>query len=604
MKKLLLSVFASFALGTGLFAQVPVTFEVDMRAKIVSPLGVHIAGDLQNPGQPTGNWDPATTPLSDANADGIYDVVLMLPAGTYSYKFVNGNAWGSDENPIPAACNVGSNRSVTVGTTAMTVPLHAYGSCDPNPAGNPVIFQVDMKTQTVGPDGVHVAGSFQSEAGFPGDWDPATTAMTETSTGSGIYQYVAWLSDTGHFNFKYVNGNAWSGAESVPSTCANAGGDRILTVLNSNGMALPAVCFSSCDPCPSGIPDTVYVKVSVNMSIFDYPFAPYNQSIDSVSISGGFQSQVGTTNWNPGVTLLDDPDGDKVYERVFKLIKGVYPYKFVHTANGSNQYEEGIPSSCASGDRSMNLTSAANGDTVYLPIVCYGSCSSNCPPVGPPINVTFVVDLNNAPSATVGPFVAGSYQYPQAWQKTQQPMVESSTGSGIFLYTVNQVKPVRYEYKYFYGNDTTTASGGMDNIAEFLGLSSSPGPCAGLNPFAQYNRILELTGATQDTILPAFEFGSCTFSIFNGIDAYLDSKGGFVIAPNPMTDYAELRFNNDKGIDFNVTITNVTGQVIMRKENIRTSSVELSRKDLTSGIYFISIWNSKGERATRKLIVE
>lgn len=602
MKKLLLSVFASFALGTGLFAQVPVTFQVDMRAKIVSPLGVHIAGDLQMPSGAPGNWDPSTTALSDANADGIYEVILNLPAGTYSYKYVNGNAWGSDENPIPAACNVGGNRSVTVGTTAMTVPVHAYGSCDPNPTGNPIMFLVDMKNETVSANGVHVAGNFQAAAGFPGDWDPATTQMTDPD-GDNIYEYVAWLNATGTYQYKFVNGNAWSGAEGVPATC-NVGGNRETTLANGNGMILPSVCFSSCDPCPSGIPDTVYVRAWVNMSVFDYPYAPYNQSIDSVSMAGGFQSQVGAGNWTPGATLLSDPDGDKVYSGIFKLVKGTYPYKFVHTSNGVNQWED-VPGACAAGgNREMNLNAAANGDTVDLPMVCYGSCVGNCPPIGAPINVTFVVDLNNAPSATVGPFVAGSYQYPLQWQKTQNPMVESAPGSGIFLYTATQVKPVRYEYKYFYGNDTTAASGGMDNIAEFLGLTVDPGPCAGLNPFNQYNRILELTGATQDTILPAFEFGSCTFSIFNGIDAYLDSKGGFVIAPNPMTDYAELRFNNDKGLDFNVTITNVTGQVIMRKENIRTSSVELNRKDLTSGIYFISIWNSKGERATRKLIVE
>lgn len=48
-------------------------------------------------------------------------------------------------------------------------------------------LRVNMQGQTIGAGGVHVAGSFQSEAGFPADWNPATTALTDLD-GDGVYE--------------------------------------------------------------------------------------------------------------------------------------------------------------------------------------------------------------------------------------------------------------------------------------------------------------------------------------------------------------------------------------------------------------------------------
>lgn len=598
MKRFLLTLVAFICLSSLQAQNYSVTFQVDMRAQVVSPSGVHVAGSFQAAAGYPADWDPATTALTDGDGDGIYDITVSIPAGTYNYKYINGNAWGADENAIPAACNVSGNREVVV-TNNMTIPVHAYGICDPNPAGNPVIFQVDMKNETVSPNGVHVAGSFQDEAGFAADWDPATTALTNVS-GTTIYRYVAWLNATGSYEFKYVNGNAWGGDEGVPAACAT-GGNRTVDVFNANGVTLPAVCFASCDPCLTGIPDTVYARAQVDMSIFNYPYAPYNQSIEQVSAAGTFQAQVGGTNWTPNLTMLTDPDGDKIYTAIWKLVKGTYQYKFVHTPNGGNSQWEDVPPACsAGGNREMNLMAAANGDTVDLPLVCYGSCVNACPVVGPPIKVTFLLDLNNTPPGPVGPYVAGSYQFPDQWQKTQDMMTETTPGSGIYTFVQNSVKPVRYEYKYFYG-DTTGLGSNMDNIAEFNGATTSPGDCAGLNPFGQYNRILDLIGATNDTVLYAYEFSSCTYTV--GIDEYLNSGRKFVIAPNPMTDYAEIRFSNQNNDAFQVTVTNITGQVVYSKADVR-QTIELKRKDFQTGVYFVTIWNEKGDRATRKLIVE
>ncbi|MFZ4634763.1 MAG: hypothetical protein ACOYNO_11200, partial [Saprospiraceae bacterium] len=72
---------------------VALTFRVNMQNEIISPQGVHVAGDFQAPAGVGSNWDPAATLMTDADGDKIYQLSVQIPTGTYSYKFVNGNAW-------------------------------------------------------------------------------------------------------------------------------------------------------------------------------------------------------------------------------------------------------------------------------------------------------------------------------------------------------------------------------------------------------------------------------------------------------------------------------------------------------------------------------
>ncbi|MFN8698511.1 MAG: hypothetical protein ACK5XQ_04220, partial [Flavobacteriales bacterium] len=104
---------------------VPVTFRVDLSQQTVSPNGVHIAGAFQG-------WNPGATPMT-AEGNGIYAVTLEIADGQYQYKFVNGNAWGSDEG-VPQACGVdngfgGFNRSLTVAGQTLELDVVCFGQC-------------------------------------------------------------------------------------------------------------------------------------------------------------------------------------------------------------------------------------------------------------------------------------------------------------------------------------------------------------------------------------------------------------------------------------------------------------------------------------------
>jgi Secretion system C-terminal sorting domain/Starch binding domain len=136
-----------------------VTFQVDMTYAGVTASGVHIAGAFGSNGY--ADWDPSGIALSDGNGDGIYDVTLSLTENTtYQYKFVNGNAWGSDES-VPGGCNVSGNRSFSVGTSNSTVPLVCYASCSAcasGPSNNSWTSPVLMITPTF-PSCINVSGN-------------------------------------------------------------------------------------------------------------------------------------------------------------------------------------------------------------------------------------------------------------------------------------------------------------------------------------------------------------------------------------------------------------------------------------------------------------
>jgi hypothetical protein len=212
-----------------------VTFRVDLSEQIVSLDGVHIAGSFQG-------WNPGSTPMSDMG-NNIWEYTTIIQSGSYhEYKFINGNIWDHAEVNIPWYCSNGGNRYLTVPENDTVLPAVCFESCLVcNPTPVDITFQVDMSLQTVSPDGVHLAGSFQG-------WNPAGTPMV--NTGNNIYQVMLALNEGEFHEYKFINGNDWPGAEFVPGECAGFGGNREFFVPSFN-TALDLVCFGECGPCQS-----------------------------------------------------------------------------------------------------------------------------------------------------------------------------------------------------------------------------------------------------------------------------------------------------------------------------------------------------------------
>ena len=447
----LIFVFSALIAVSSLLAQtVNVTLRVNMQDQTVSPDGVHVAGSFQG-------WDPAATEMTSIFGN-VYEYTFAANPGDHLlFKFINGNDWPFAES-VPAPCGEpdgfgGYNRYFDVGSNDTSMVAVCFGSCLPCsvPTHN-VTFQVDMTNETVSPDGVHVAGSFNG-------WDTDSTEMLPI--GNNIYAATLELNEGGYYEFKYLNGNAWGTDETVPASCAN-GNNRYLTVPATDTTTV-AVCFGSCDPCSS----ITYVDVTfqVDMSEVD------SVSTDGVHIAGSFQG------WDPSATLMTD-NGNGIWSYTATLESGnYYEYKYINgTAWGA---DESVPPDCnQNGNR--YLTAPLNDSTID--IVCFASCTICNPPLH---DVTFTVDMSTQNVSPDGVHIAGSFQ---GWDPAATPM--TNVGGNYYQVTLSLGESNYYEYKFINGN---TFDG-----AEFV-----PGEC-------NQNGNRYLTVPAADTTLDTVCFGECS----------------------------------------------------------------------------------------------
>ena len=170
----LLALFAiifSFAAGVAPASAAPA------RSHTPDPTSVTIAGSLQSELGCAGDWDPAcaATHLTYDAGDDVWQGTWTVPAGSYEYKAALNDGW--DENyglhadarrrEYPAEPRRRRHASSSTTTTRAT--------------GSPTTSNSVIAT---------VPGSFQSELGCPGDWDPGCLrSWLQDPDGDGIYSF-------------------------------------------------------------------------------------------------------------------------------------------------------------------------------------------------------------------------------------------------------------------------------------------------------------------------------------------------------------------------------------------------------------------------------
>ena len=251
----------------------------------LAPSSVTLSGDFQSELGCSGDNDPAcvSTDLTYSAANDKWTGTFTIPSGTWTYR---------------AALNHAASPS--------------YGPVTLTGTGAAVKFYYDDISHWVG-DSVSrtiatLAGSFQSEAGCPGDWAPdCLKTMLTDADGDGIYSFSTTGIPAGPYEFKVAYNEAWT-----TSYGDKGGSDNI-------GFRVTA----------TGAPVTFSFNPRSHWSFLAGSAMP-NGLPTAVTVAGTFQSEAGCTgDWLPDCAtthLIYDAEDD-VFQRSFTVPAGAQEYK-------------------------------------------------------------------------------------------------------------------------------------------------------------------------------------------------------------------------------------------------------------------------------------
>ena len=561
-----------------------VTFSVDMNGEMVSPDGVHIAGDFQD-------WDAAATELTDDDMDGVYSVSVDLDAST-QFKFINGIDWAFVED-VPDACQVevggNDNRMLIVSGEDGALEYHVCFSSCAACGMSTVRFRVDMSAETVSASGVHVAGGFQG-------WDPATTELLDLD-GDMIFETIqSFIPDTTLTTvFKFVNGNSWLDPnENLSGTeCEDGTGNRVLqldsenVVLSVIGTTTP-VCYNSCGSCVSPSSVTLRVDMTKQEAV----------SENGVHVAGNFQG------WNPGATPLDDSDGDGIWEVVLVMAPGDYQFKFVNgndwggAGAGNIDNENPVGDCVVDGNRSLTV-----GEESVVYEACYNNCPGvACAPDPEAAEITFRVNMDNEETSIDGVYLISSFTSP-AWQSGALSMTDAD-GDNVWEVTVNVSGPADLFYKFTNGDpfpggeaDYSVEESGSVMGADSVEVSFESGGCGVPNGFGAFNRLHVRSGEAE--ILEIACYNSCT-NCGSGISEM--SLSGLKLYPNPADNYVVLEIPKTVH-DAIISITDSSGRLVLNKSYTSLSGIAtIDTSSLLPGMYQVSVSNEEFASVKRFVI--
>jgi pullulanase len=159
------------------------------------PSSVTIAGSLQSELGCTGDWMPdcSNTHLSFEATDGVWQNAFDIPAGNWEYKAPLNDSW--DENYGQNATPNGPNIQLNLANARNVKFYYSHSTHWVADNFNKVIAVA--------------AGSFQSELGCPGDWQPdCLRSWVQDPDGDGIYTFSARL-PAGDYEAKVAINETW-----------------------------------------------------------------------------------------------------------------------------------------------------------------------------------------------------------------------------------------------------------------------------------------------------------------------------------------------------------------------------------------------------------
>ena len=160
------------------------------------PTTVTLVGSLQSEAGCAGDWDPlcVATRLTYDAADGAWQGTFNLPAGSYEYKVAINGSW--DENYGANAAPGGANILLDLGAPMAVKFYYSHETHWIADSVNKVIATVP--------------GSYQSELGCPGDWQPdCLRSWLQDPDGDGTYTFSTTGLPAGDYEGKTALNESW-----------------------------------------------------------------------------------------------------------------------------------------------------------------------------------------------------------------------------------------------------------------------------------------------------------------------------------------------------------------------------------------------------------
>lgn len=351
---------------------VPVTFQVNMRVKMLEGTFQPQSGDyVRVPGSFNG-WNTNIDTLFDSNGDSIYTKTIMLAEGsTVFYKFFKTPRGGSDWEGDP-------NREYTVPTGGGTIPVVYFDrdSVVDQQVNANVLWQSEMSAYLqlgwFNPgqqDTMQIRGSINGWGGQVMDFNPLTLGTYELvvpysgAAGNLFYKYFIDLNEaTAETRFPGYTNDPDAVRYEHPATRGD--GNRIFQLQTSGNVETPLNYYGDINP--NGLllnaTDSVTVTLRVNMGPATRDPIPFNPSTDSVLVVfidwmwKGAQAryQGGTASSFPNRKLNPVAPGDSIYQVSFLVVgPATYNIMYVYRFEGpTSSSEEGAGLGAQNGRRS------------------------------------------------------------------------------------------------------------------------------------------------------------------------------------------------------------------------------------------------------------
>ncbi|MEN9933837.1 MAG: hypothetical protein RLZZ387_416 [Chloroflexota bacterium] len=292
-----------------------VTFYYDHKSNWItsssSAVIATVPGDFQSELGCPGDWQPdcLRSWLQDVDGDGTYSFVTdKIPAGSYEAMVAIDESWS--ENYGQGGVQNGPNIGFTVPENGARMRF-SYDSA------TRILIIEEFVGGGNGLDSVTIPGSFQSELGCPGDWQPeCSTTFLTYDTADDVWQQSFDI-PAGNWEYKAAINGSWT-----ENYGANA---------TRNGANIPLNLAS-----PASV--TFY---------YDHKskWVTSNRNAVIATAPGNFQSELGCPgDWQPDClrSWLQDTDGDGTYTFVTtKLPAGNYEVKVAINESWTENYGQG-----------------------------------------------------------------------------------------------------------------------------------------------------------------------------------------------------------------------------------------------------------------------